>query len=72
MTVNIDTDIDLQIQKLEKMLELLELLEDKSNKIKFIRHNRVCTIKALLKTGLLKGCSIYQIFHQKTMENIKW
>lgn len=37
MTVNLQTDIDTQIKKLDEMLKKLDLLEDKSNNIiKFI------------------------------------
>lgn len=36
MTVNLQTDIDIQIEKLNQMLEKLDLLEDKTNMIKFI------------------------------------
>lgn len=36
MTVNIDTDIDLNIKKVDELLEKMKQLEDKSNMIKFI------------------------------------
>ena len=60
MTVNINTDIDLQIQKLEQMLELLDLLEDKSKMLHFI------TIEEFAK---IRNCSIataQRIFREKT------
>lgn len=49
MTINIETDIDLNIKKLDEMLEKIKLLEDKSKMISFI------TIKEFAK---LRNCSI--------------
>lgn len=50
MTVNIETDIDLNIKKVDELLEKMKQLEDKSNMIKFIGISefsqlRHCSIK---------------------------
>lgn len=42
MTLNINTDIDLNIKKLDEMIEKLEALEDKSKMLQFITIRRVC------------------------------
>lgn len=55
MVVNVDTDIDTNMNKLDEMLEKLKILENKSNMIRFVRHIGVFTIKALL----YKNCSRY-------------
>ena len=60
MTVNADTEIDLNIKKLDEMLEKLKLLEDKSKMIQFI------TIDEFAK---IRQCSIktaQDIFRDKT------
>ena len=60
MTLNIETDIDLNIQKIDEMLKKLELLEHNTKKINFI------TIKEFSK---LRNCSIstaQRIFREKT------
>ena len=60
MTLNIATDIDLNIKKLDEMLEKLKLIEDKSKMINFI------TIAEFAK---IRNCSIktaQDIFNDKT------
>lgn len=60
MTVNIKTDIDLSIQKLDEMLNKIRLLEDKSKMINFITIQEFAT---------LRNCSIktaQDIFNDKT------
>lgn len=60
MTLNIATDIDLNIKKLDEMLEKLKLIEDKSKMINFI------TIAEFAK---IRNCSIktaQDIFREKT------
>lgn len=44
MTINIntDTDIELNIKKLDEMIEKIRLLEDKSKMIRFITIRRIC------------------------------
>lgn len=42
MTVNIETDIDLNIKKVDELLEKLKQLEDKSKMIRFITIRRIC------------------------------
>lgn len=49
INLNLDTDIDLNIKKLDEMLEKIKLLEDKSKMINFI------TIAEFAK---IRGCSI--------------
>lgn len=49
MILNIETDFDLNIKKLDEMLEKITLLEKKSEMIKFI------TIQEFAK---IRGCSI--------------
>ena len=49
MTVNVETDIDLNIQKITEIIEKLKLLEDKSKMLNFI------TIGEFAK---LRQCSI--------------
>lgn len=49
MTVNIETDIDLNIKKVDEMLEKMKLLENKSNMIRFV------TIKEFAK---IRNCSL--------------
>lgn len=60
MTVNVDTEIDLNIKKLDEMIEKIKLLEDKSKLLQFI------TIAEFAK---LRNCSIktaQDIFRDKT------
>lgn len=61
MTVNIETDIDLNIQKVDRLLEKLKLLEtDKSKMITFI------TIKEF---SAIRKCSLkvaQDIFNERT------
>lgn len=52
MTFNIDTDIDLNISKLDELLNKLKLAEDRSRAIRLI------TIKEFAK---IRGCSIRYI-----------
>lgn len=42
MTVNVDTEIDLNIKKITEIIEKLKLLEDKSKMLQFITIRRVC------------------------------
>lgn len=49
MTLNVDTEIDLNIKKIAEIIEKLTLLEDKSKMLNFI------TIEEFAK---LRGCSI--------------
>lgn len=49
MTVNIETDIDLNIQKINELLQKIALLEDKSKLVNFI------TIREFAE---LRNCSI--------------
>lgn len=49
MTVNISTDIDENIQKLNEMLQKLQLVEDKSKMLNFITISQFAEIR---------GCSI--------------
>ena len=42
MTVNVDTEIDLNIKKIAEIIEKLTLLEDKSKMLNFITIRRVC------------------------------
>lgn len=43
MTVNIETDIDLNIKKVDELLEKMKQLdENKSKMIRFIRSIRIC------------------------------
>lgn len=42
MTVNVDTEIDLNIKKITEIIEKLKLLEDKSKLLNFITIRRVC------------------------------
>ena len=42
MTVNVDTEIDLNIKKITEIIEELKLLEDKSKLLNFITIRRVC------------------------------
>ncbi len=43
MTVNVDTDIDLNIKKVDELLEKMKLLdENKTKMIRFIRCIRIC------------------------------
>lgn len=48
MTVNVDTDIDLNIKKVDELLEKIKLLEDKSKMITFItiKTSQNCEISA--------------------------
>lgn len=60
MNINIDTDIDLNIQKVEELILKLEKLEDKSRMINFL------TISDFSK---IRNCSIVtaqRIFKQKS------
>lgn len=60
MTLNVETDIDLNMKKLDELIEKLKLLEDKSKMINFI------TIAEFAK---IRGCSIktaQDIFRDKT------
>lgn len=41
MTVNIETDIDLNIKKVDELLEKMKQLEDKSKMIRFIRYRGI-------------------------------
>lgn len=50
MNVNVDTEIDLNLKKIDEMLEKLKLLEDKSKMLKFLTISefaelRNCSIK---------------------------
>lgn len=47
MTVNIETDIDLNIKKVDELLERMKQLEDKSQMIRFIRCIRICDYQEL-------------------------
>lgn len=49
MILNIETDLDLNIKKLDEMLEKITLLEDKSKMVHFI------TIQEFAK---IRGCSV--------------
>lgn len=42
MNLNIDTEVDLNIKKLEEILKELTLLEDKSKMLQFITIRRIC------------------------------
>lgn len=42
MTVNVDTEIDLNIKKITEIIENLKLLEDKSKMLQFINIRRIC------------------------------
>ena len=42
MTVNVDTEIDLNIKKITEIIEKLKSLEDKSKLLDFITIRRVC------------------------------
>lgn len=42
MTLNVETDIDLNMKKLDELIEKLKLLEDKSKMLNFITIRRVC------------------------------
>ncbi len=59
MTINIDTDIDLNIRKLDELIKKLELAEDKSKMLTFI------TIEQFAQ---LRGCSLHvaqRLFNEK-------
>lgn len=42
LNVNTETEIDLNIKKLNEMIEKIKLLEDKSKMLQFITIRRVC------------------------------
>lgn len=42
LNVNTETEIDLNIKKLDEMIEKIKLLEDKSKMLQFITIRRVC------------------------------
>lgn len=42
MTINLDTEIGLNIKKLDELIEKLKLLEDKSKMLQFITIRRIC------------------------------
>ena len=60
MTINIETDIDTQIKKLDEMLKKIELLEDKSKMINFI------TIDEFAKLRNCSKSTAQKIFRQKS------
>lgn len=47
VNVNTETEIDLNIKKLDEMIEKIKLLEDKSKMLQFITIRRVCKDKGL-------------------------
>lgn len=60
MNINIETDIDLNIQKVDELVSKLEKLEDKSKLLRFV------TIEEFAK---IRNCSIataQRIFKQKS------
>ncbi len=60
MTINIDTDIDVNIKKVEELIKKLELLEDKSKMINFL------TVEEFSK---LRKCSISTRFANFSEKN---
>ena len=44
LNVNTETEIDLNIKKLDEMIEKIKLLEDKSKMLQFITIRRVCEV----------------------------
>lgn len=52
MNINIETDIDANIQKLDELLEKLELVEDKSKMVQFLTIKEFCKLRnCSLSTG---------------------
>ena len=58
MTFNIDTDIDLNVRKLDELLEKLKLAEDKSKAIRLITIKEFAEIR---KCSLVTAQRIYRL-----------
>lgn len=60
MNINIETDIDLNIQKVDELVSKLEALEDKSKLLRFV------TIDEFAKLRNCSKVTAQRIFRQKT------
>lgn len=71
MNINIETDIDLNIQKVDELVSKLEALEDKSKMLCFLTPEMFSEIRRMHFAGLHTKSIHFQTFLAKTMQSRK-
>lgn len=71
MNINIETDIDLNIQKVDELVSKLEALEDKSKMLCFLTPSEFAEIRRMWFAGLALKYSIVKVFQVKIIGKSK-